>query len=313
MSLYKNDLLKTIEEFHQINKVQKHFKSLEVQLEDAYNTMDKLGKLLDDKYGNFENMEGKSVKGLFYKVLGSKEEQTEKARQDYLDAALKYQEAKKEVDLLEFEKNLLKDKLEQRVGIEHKIKTLMQKRELELKRTDPKVASKLRAIATEQENLHRVRVDIREAIDAAEKAMANLQRMIMELKKASDWGQWDMYGGATNASYKKHSHIDRARELSLTVKHNLIRFEEELSDVYETGKMELQFQLEPFNRFTDVFFDNLISDWIIQQKINNALNNVVSIHDKVKRYYNSLKNDFPRVEQDLNALEEERKQLIVNN
>jgi len=313
MSLYKNDLLKTIEEFHQINKVQKHFKSLEVQLEDAYNTMDKLGKLLDDKYGNFENMEGKSVKGLFYKVLGSKEEQTEKARQDYLDAALKYQEAKKEVDLLEFEKNLLKDKLEQRVGIEHKIKTLMQKRELELKRTDPKVASKLRAVAAEQENLHRVRVDIREAMDAAEKAMTNLQRMIMELKKASDWGQWDMYGKAVNASYKKHSHIDRARELSLTVKHNLIRFEEELSDVYETGKMELQFQLEPFNRFTDVFFDNLISDWIIQQKINNALNNVVAIHDKVKRYYNSLKNDFPRVEQDLNALEEERKQLIVNN
>lgn len=313
MSLYKNDLLKTIEEFHQINKVQKHFMSLEVQLEDAYNTMDKLGKLLDDKYGNFENMEGKSVKGLFYKVLGSKEEQTEKARQDYLDAALKYQEAKKEVDLLEFEKNLLKDKLEQRVGIEHKIKTLMQKRELELKRSDPKVASKLRAIGAEQENLQRVKVDIREALDAAEKAMANLQRMIMELKKASDWGQWDMYGGATNASYNKHSHIDRARELSLTVKHNLIRFEEELSDVYETGKMELQFQLEPFNRFTDVFFDNLISDWIIQQKINNALNNVVSIHDKVKRYYGSLKTDFPRVDQELDALEEERKQLIVNN
>ena len=137
--------------------------------------------------------------------------------------------------------------------------------------------------------------------------------MIMELKKASDWGQWDMYGRGTHASYNKHSHIDRARELSLTVKHNLIRFEEELSDVYDTGKMQLQFQLEPFNRFTDVFFDNLISDWIIQQKINNALNNVIAIHDKVKRYYNSLKTDFPKVENELVDLAKQREALIINN
>ena len=175
MSRYKNDLLKTIEEFHQINKVQKHYKALEINLEKAYDTMDKLGKLLDDKYGDFENMDGKSVKGLFYKVLGSKEAQTEKARQDYLDAALKYQEAKKEVDLLEFEKNLLTDKLEKRSGIEHKIKSLIEKREIELKLTDPKIALKLRGIAEEQENLHRVKVDIREAIDAAEKTLDNLK------------------------------------------------------------------------------------------------------------------------------------------
>ena len=47
------------------------------------------------EFEDIENLEKLGMKALFYKVLGSQEEQLEKERQEYLQASLKYDQVRK--------------------------------------------------------------------------------------------------------------------------------------------------------------------------------------------------------------------------
>ena len=78
----------------------------------------------------------------------------------------------------------------------------------------------------------------------------------------------------------------------LRIQNVIASFEREVHDVYPDFRgIQMTFDLDRFNGFADVFFDNLISDWIVQQKIVNSLNNVKTIYDRVTRLMNSLNVD----------------------
>ena len=111
----------------------------------------------------------------------------------------------------------------------------------------------------------------------------------------------------------KHSAIDKAKDLSYHVKHLLVRFQKDLSHIYGPENFDIQIQLDSFSRFTDIFFDNLISDWIIQQKIQNALSNVQSVRDRVYRICQSLDAEISKSNNSIEALEEQRKELILTS
>ena len=69
--------------------------------------------------------------------------------------------------------------------------------------------------------------------------------------------------------------------------------------------------LDSFNRFIDVFFDNLITDWIIQQKIYNALNNSLNTRDKVTRMVKLLESEKPKVDKAIADLNETKKEYVL--
>jgi hypothetical protein len=81
----------------------------------------------------------------------------------------------------------------------------------------------------------------------------------------------------------KHNAINRAKNATQQAKHKLKLFDRELIDV-NIEQTQLYIKLDGFGRFIPIFFDNLISDWVIQRKIKNALNNVESTFDKTRRY-----------------------------
>ena len=62
-----------------------------------------------------------------------------------------------------------------------------------------------------------------------------------------------------------------------------------------------------------MFFDNLISDWIIQNKIKNSLANCLAVRDKVVRLVSSLKAEIPAINQEIKQLEQNRKKIIITS
>lgn len=110
-------------------------------------------------------------------------------------------------------------------------------------------------------------------------------------------------------SYLKHSNLDKARNLAYKTQYHLQLFREELHDVYEFTnadyvRLEASFNLDAFTHFTDIFFDNLISDWIVQRRIRNGLANIRAVQDKVRRLLMTLESE----EKDLKEINEELKQ-----
>jgi len=54
----------------------------------------------------------------------------------------------------------------------------------------------------------------------------------------------------------------------------------------------------------DIFFDNLISDWVIQRKIKNAINNVDSTFDKTRRYVLVIEKEMATLQGNMKSLQE---------
>lgn len=100
--------------------------------------------------------------------------------------------------------------------------------------------------------------EIREAIDAGNRAMDALDEALGHLKTAHGLGIWDMLGGGFFSSFLKHSKMDDAQRAMQYAQQELQNFSRELADV----QMALDFQVnfDGMTRFFDMFCDNFFCE-----------------------------------------------------
>jgi len=303
-----------LEELTQGKRIHRHLEQLKDQLDQSYYELQTAEKKLQKEFGDIEKLENISLKGLFHKVLGSKEEQMEKERQEYLQASLKFDEAKKSTELLEFERGLLEKKSMNLKALEIKMQKLLKIRERELIEGNTRGGKKILDILLRIDGHAELASNLTHIVGIGDQALQVLGPMINHLQKARNWGQWDMAPGSRNtAGHMKHTAIDKARDMSYQVKHLLARYQSDLRQIYRKDSFDLNIHFDSFSRFTDIFFDNLISDWIIQQKIQNALANVTSARDRVTRINQSLQVEIAKSKAKMEELEQSRRDLIFNS
>lgn len=307
----QKQIKETLEILIGLRKVKKHYKNTEEELDNAYKKLDELHDILEKEYKDVTEIEGLSMKSLFAKVLGSKEKQIEKERQEYLQASLKYNDFKKQVEVLEYERDLLKKKIIDIKLHENKLEALKKKREKELLRSNSAQGKQLMKIVYEIDELIRYRKEVIEAVDAGNDSKTELNKLIAYLKKAKDWGSWDMASSnSRHSSYYKKGAIDNAQKSAHYTQRQLNRFQQELYDV-GLRNQEFEINIGSFNTFMDIFFDNLISDWVIQQKVKNALGNVELTKDKVIRLVQDLVNKHNQINKELEVLIGAKDQLLL--
>lgn len=129
--------------------------------------------------------------------------------------------------------------------------------------------------------------DITEAIFAAEDALQHLYQAKKYLKKASNWGIFDIFAGGFITSMIKHNHIDNAQDEIQYAKVALENLSRELQDVDDYIKVDIE--IDTFVKLTDYFLDNFISDIYVQSKINNASQQVDDAIYETEKILNVLK------------------------
>lgn len=114
--------------------------------------------------------------------------------------------------------------------------------------------------------------EIREAIAAGNRALDALDEALEHLKTARGLGIWDMLGGGLFSSLLKHSKMDAAQQAMQQAEQELRAFSRELADVQMT--LDFQVNFDGMTRFFDMFCDNIFVDWMVQDKIVKAQENV---------------------------------------
>ena len=107
-----------------------------------------------------------------------------------------------------------------------------------------------------------------EAIDAGNKALKSLRKAQENLDSAKGWGIFDMLGGGFLSTMVKHSKVDQAKENMEQAKYDLNSFCRELRDV--NMSVNLNIDTHDFLTFADFFFDGLVADWLVQDRINDV-------------------------------------------
>ena len=143
-------------------------------------------------------------------------------------------------------------------------------------------------------NNEMVKREIKEAIDAGERALQSLKSAQEKLNNASSWGIWDMFGGGFLATMMKHSKIEDAQSHMADAKYYLKVFQDELKDININFLPRID--IEALLSFADFFFDGILSDYLVQSKISETKAHVAETITKVEDVLNKLKYDFTQNE-----------------
>ena len=270
-----------------------------------------LDEQLHKERQDVEKLEGLSLSGLFYTILGSKEEQEQKERQEYLAARLKHARRKFSVNALETEITGLQARLDQLSGAEQRYEALLEQKEKLLANQPGGAAQELLGLSETIAEIHLERREFTEAVQAGEQALSGLKRVRDAMQSASNWGVWDLLGGGLLTTAVKHSRIDDARAEAYKVQELLRRFRRELADIGDLAK-DIVAGIDGFETFADFFLDSLIFDWIVQSKIDRSLENTRQMITKVHSLLRDLNNQQAAIEDRLRRMEIEKRGLIEN-
>lgn len=132
-----------------------------------------------------------------------------------------------------------------------------------------------------------MRKEVREAVQAGERALQSLYAAREQLNSAKNWGLFDIFGGGFFVSMIKHSKLDGASASLEEARYHLQIFQRELSDV--CIPQELHINVNGFLSFADFFLDGLIADYLVQSRINDAREQVDDAIERVEMLLGDLK------------------------
>lgn len=256
-------------------------------------------------------LEQLTVSSLFLRVLGSIEKQLEIERQEYLMEVLKYNELQESINMLEFEQKTLKQALDMMRNDQLIFDKLAREKEAILKTVDKHFAIKIRLLDQDIVFQNAQFSKMVSAIKDGVKAKEILVEIKQDLAKVKEWGSWQYYGAGNYSAYAKKSYIDTARKNAIQANILLSNYENDLTELFKDLKIPNHLRLDKFELFLNIFYDNLITDWIVQKHIKNALQNIQMNVDKVTRLQATIESGQKKQQTLIQKLNKERKHLIM--
>ncbi len=307
----EKELKEKTEAYQRIILAQKHLEKVYRRIGEAYARLEAAEKELEREHRDISALEGFSISRLFREILGDKEEQLEIQRQEYLQRVLQFRELNNLIRLLEFERDILEEKVSQRPRLKAEIDRLVQLREREIiGRQNEREKEQIDRLNEELKKRSRVSREIYEAKRVG-RAARNLTDEILQLLRSAvqlrDWGsrrqQYDYS--------REQSYIDQSVDKYYQLKIRLQEFEDELRDVYKHRNVDLVSSLDQFQNFTRTYYDYLINDWIVKNRIYNTLAMLESLKDGITRILRSLDVEDVLVKSQIETIQERKKRIIL--
>ncbi len=306
----QQQIKETIKAIANLESVKSHFQVLEDSINKMKDELSNKTSDLSKEQDDIDKLENITISSVFHKVMGNKEEKLEKERQEYLALALKVRELKKTIELSEFEKGVLEKKVLQMDAHKANLEQLKTTRLNEIIQYNAPEKAMLVALLEEEDSLSKYNAQIEEAFNAGSQAYENCGRTLQLLQAAIEYGEMDMWGSDIH-SYSKHDALNKAEDAAYHTQVALNIYAKELQDV-GISDQHLHLNITTLANFTDVFFDNLITDWIIQNKIKNSFNIVQGLHDKIHLIQQSLKVPVKKNDARLAEITSQREQILTS-
>lgn len=296
------------ERLHQLKKYEQEKNYLQSKIKEYEKLVTSLEIKLDMEKEDVEKLTKLSFSNVFYTILGSKQGQLQKEKQEELEASLKLQDAHRSLAEYKQEHLELGFKVAELANAKEAYEALMIRKEKELK-SSPETALELEMMEIQISDLELQLKELNEALSAGKGVRALLQDATKSLEKAENWGNWDLWGGGGMFSTMvKHGHIDDANSFVHNANRQLDRFKKELSDLEQS--IHLSIDLSGLLTMADFWFDGIIVDWMVQGKIEEALRRVLNVLQKIHPIINKLEKEIITTELQLNAATKQRKTWI---
>jgi DNA repair exonuclease SbcCD ATPase subunit len=297
-------LFKARQDKTEYERLQRSLERTEGSLASAQTNLKTLADALRKENEDVLRLEGTSLVGIIYAVLGRKESRLDEERRELLAAKFKHDTAARQVTGLERDVEDLSRQLAGLRGAPERYASLLEAKEDLLKHEPGNAARQLVQLTERMADLHNQDRELQEAIQAGQRVQAGIDGAVSALESASNWGTWDLLGGGMLSSAIKHGKLDDANQAIQEVQPLLQRFQRELADVQ--GMTGLQVQTDGLESFIDIFFDGLLVDLLVQSKINDSLEAARSMQKRVRGLVEDLAHRKQALQAEVSAVDRER-------
>lgn len=290
-------------------KLQKQLAAYKQELEEKEVFVKEYKLKVEQEQKDVEKLTGLSLSNLLLSIIGTKDDRLIKEKQELVAAQLKYEEACRASDEINRSIKEIQNKLEQIPNVEEEYRQILVEKELLIKNQDSSLTEELYRLSEKSADLKAYLNEMDEAIQSGIEVKHSLKIAIDSIESAEGWGIFDMMGGGLISTAIKHAHLDDAKTNIQSVQSKMRRFQKELLDV-NLSEENMFVDTTGLLKFADYFFDGLITDWIVQDQINESLQLTKTQFEKINQIIEKLNDQYQETENELSRILKEKLSLI---
>lgn len=258
-----------------LNKEEKELRYLERRLNKEKKQMDDLNKL--------------SISNIFTSIFKNKKSKKENQEKEYLDAKVKYEKQLLIVNSLREKIKIKRNELDKIENCEEEYDKLMDEKINVLKlQGDYFTKEKIRLLDEKLNEYLKINEDIRKTHKIGKNLLEEVKLAKHDLEWSKKWGKVDMVAKDSMSSIAKQNKIRKVKLKFENIEKLINQFNKELEDIKINN---LEFSNITFAM--DIFFDNIFTDISVQRQINDSIEDIERLEDKVQNilYKLQIKNE----------------------
>jgi len=236
-----------------------------------------------------QKIQKESLSSFILKTFGKYEDTLEKEKQEEMKAKTDYDKSAANLDEIKNEIAELKERLSSLRALEPEYRSELEKRKKEIQHNiSASGRQKYIRHENEMEELVRQRVEIEEALNAANQVLLTAQTAAGSLEKADSWATWDIwFGGGIITHSIKYSHIDKAEDCFNRLSAQIEILCAELKDVHEFAAQDFT-NISSTRRAIDFWFDNIFTDFSVRSQVRENEERICLLIEQVTEIRNGL-------------------------
>jgi len=268
-----------------------------------------LEKIMVRERKDVDRLEGHSLAALFYHMAGKMDEKLDIERREYYAARVKYDTCARELEAIEQDIEATEEDLADLADCEARYERAMEAKRQAIESADTPEAGTLLKQEEQLSYLAGQERELEEAITAGTAALRTTAEVMQNIESAKDWATFDLLGGGFLADMAKHDKLDEAQRLVEQLQVQLQRFNKELSDV--TIRAHLQVSIDGMLKFADFFFDGLLADATVLDRIKQSLRQVEQTREDILTILRQLQDELEDVRHRHSRIKQEVEALIL--
>ena len=306
MNYYDEELQRLQQEMMEKERADAKLADLYIQQNELEKKAADLKKIMEDEQEDVDRLNRKSLTAFLYRASGKMEEKLSKEEEEALAAVVKYDSAEKELQAVEEDIAYYEKQASGLPDCKLQYERMLEAKKEEIKESGNIEAEKILEMERQIAAIENRRKEVREAIDAGERAHSIAEETLDGLKSAKNWGMVDLIGGGIMSDVIKYDKLKSVKDRTSALQMALRTFRTELADVSSQIEGPLQVEVGEFLHFADYFFDGIFTDWMVYDKIKVSKERAEQTYSQIQGILEQLR----KMQEQLLAEEEQKRKEL---
>lgn len=285
-------------------------KELRTQQEPLKEKVARLEKKMLSEKKDVDRLEGRSLAAFFYYVFGRKDEKLDEERREYYAARVKYDAAVRELKAIEQDIECTEEDLRDLADCEERLASVIEEKRQAIETAGTSISEELLEKERTAAYLKNQEQELEEAIAAGTTVLRVASEVLSSLRNMENVSYLDWLGNNPLTDMAKHETLDEAQKNVEQLQIALQRFNKELADV--EFRETLQVSIERMLKFSDSFFENLLAQATVPEKLRQARDQVDQALDLILGILRQLQTRLEEVRHKQVKAREDVDALIVS-